>query len=95
MATVTFLVLGILGQLSSAAKVQFTDCLTTSDPNAQHFTPYNVDAKFGGSNDDFPLSFEVHGNLTSGPPIANISYDKISTYLVLIRLTSVELANFT
>jgi hypothetical protein len=78
--------IGLLG-FSHAAQVQFTDCLTTTNPNAQHFRPYGIDATFGQDSDDYLLSFAIYGNLTSGPPILDInpypSGGKYSTFAYL------------
>ncbi|KAF3934214.1 hypothetical protein ABW20_dc0107985 [Dactylellina cionopaga] len=49
------------------------DCLKLVGPGAVHFKPYSVDAKFGTEAEGYPLTFDVHGNLTTpGQMIKNI-----------------------
>ncbi|KAF3939867.1 hypothetical protein ABW19_dt0207636 [Dactylella cylindrospora] len=79
-----FLVLFVaLTGLSTAARVQFTDCLN-SPPGSVHFRPYTVDAKFGDAEDGYPLTFEIRGNLTSlGQRIENVNRE--GTALTTLR----------
>lgn len=65
LATVYLLLFAGLAGVSNAVQVPFEDCLK-SRPGATHFKPFSVDAKFGDEADGYPLTIEVHGNLT-GP----------------------------
>ncbi|KAK6539481.1 hypothetical protein TWF694_009704 [Orbilia ellipsospora] len=70
-------------RLSEAVQVQFVDCLKPG-PGATHFKPYSVDAKFGDQSQGFPLSFEIHGNLTDpNQVIGNV--DPTNTFLTTLR----------
>ncbi|KAK6338920.1 hypothetical protein TWF696_009721 [Orbilia brochopaga] len=64
LATMYLLLLASFAGISNAVAVPFVDCLKQA-PGAAHFKPYSVDAKLGTQEEGYPLSFEVHGNLTS------------------------------
>ncbi|EPS41700.1 hypothetical protein H072_4393 [Dactylellina haptotyla CBS 200.50] len=68
---------------STAVQVQFEDCYKPG-PGAAHFKPFTVDAKFGDQAQGYPLTIEVHGNLTApGQIIRNV--DESQRFLTTLR----------
>ncbi|KAK6522606.1 hypothetical protein TWF281_002044 [Arthrobotrys megalospora] len=83
LATVYLLLFAGLAGVSNAVQVPFKDCLR-SPPGTTHFRPYSVDAKFGDEEDGYPLTIEVHGNLT-GPGQVIRNFDERQNALTTLR----------
>ncbi|KAF3080401.1 hypothetical protein TWF102_002210 [Orbilia oligospora] len=82
--TVYLLLFVGLAGISNAIQVPFRDCLRTGPPGAPHFRPFSVDAKFGDEADGYPLTIEVHGNLT-GPGQVIKDFDERQNALTTLR----------